>query len=78
MVYLLEQGFGILNFYWWVGVKSVGLGVFLVQSGRFLVVQNFILFEFCLLYLNLAPHLDIWAPNLWILAPIFGFFAPRS
>ena len=30
------------------GVKSAGLGVFLVQNGRFLVVQNFIEFEFCL------------------------------
>jgi len=32
------------------GVKSVGLGVFLVQSWRFLVVQNLIQYEFCLWY----------------------------
>lgn len=31
---------------WGGGVKSAWLGVFLVQSWRFLVVQNFILFDF--------------------------------
>jgi len=55
----------------WGVVKSIGLGVFLVQNRRFLVIEKCIWFEFCLWYLNLAPHFDCLAPNIWILAPIF-------
>ena len=53
----------------WVGVKLAGMGVFLVQSGRFLVVQKFN-------YINLRSNIWILAPRIWFLAPRIWFLAP--
>jgi len=69
----------------WLDEKLAGLGVFLVQSGRSVIVQQFI-------YLNLRS--DIWilapqiwvltlydwilAPYIWILAPYIWMLAPKS
>ena len=44
-----------------------------VQGGGGLVVQKFILFEFCCVKFGLAPYFDFWAQNIWILAPMFWF-----
>jgi len=51
----------------WVFDKLAGLGVFLVQSGRFLVVQKFI-------YLNLGSNISILAPCIWNWRYIFEFW----
>jgi len=45
----------------WVGVKPAKSGVFLVQSGNFLVALKFI-------YLNLVSNIWILAPYVWVLA----------
>jgi len=55
----------------WVGDKPAGLRVFLVQSGRFSVVQKFVYFE-------LGQKIWVLAPRIWILAPLIWIFAPTS
>ena len=58
----------------WVGVR---LGVFLVQSGRFLVVQKFIFLNLRSNIWILAPCIWVLAPCIWILAPFIWFLAPN-
>ena len=43
----------------WEGVKLAGMGVFIAQSGKFLVVQKFI-------YLNLEFIIWVLAPRIWV------------
>jgi len=53
----------------WVGVKLAGMGFFLVQSGRYLVVQKFI-------YLNLGLNVVNFGTTYFSFGAIYlNFFA---
>jgi len=52
----------------WVGPKPARLGGFLVQSGRFLVVQK-------LIDLNLGSNIWFLAPHIWVCEPHIWFLA---
>jgi len=53
----------------WVSNRRRCRGVFLIQGGRFLVVQK-------LIDLNLGSNIWIWAPHIWVLGLYVGILAP--